>query len=184
MQITGIIGAMDVEVAILRSMMKNARTETVSGIDFIIGSLEGRRVVLARSGVGKVFAALCAQTMILKFGVTEIVNSGVAGTLTPELHIGDVAISTASVQHDMHTTAVGDPVGLISGIITAAASIGGYAYIVEISPTLGSLWQMLMGMALVPLENVWPTILTYSLVAGALVGGLGSMFSIRKHLNV
>ena len=90
MQITGIIGAMDVEVAILRSMMKNARTETVSGIDFIIGSLEGRRVVLARSGVGKVFAALCAQTMILKFGVTEIVNSGVAGTLTPELHIGGI----------------------------------------------------------------------------------------------
>ena len=112
MQITGIIGAMDVEVAILRSMMKNARTETVSGIDFIIGSLEGRRVVLARSGV----AALCAQTMILKFGVTEIVNSGVAGTLTPELHIGDVAISTACVQHDMDTSAVGDPVGLISGI--------------------------------------------------------------------
>ena len=116
MQITGIIGAMDVEVAILRSMMKNARTETVSGIDFIIGSLEGRRVVLARSGVGKVFAALCAQTMILKFGVTEIVNSGVARTLTPELHIGDVAISTACVQHDMDTSAVGDPVGLISGI--------------------------------------------------------------------
>lgn len=116
MQITGIIGAMDVEVAILRSMMKNARTETVSGIDFIIGSLEDRRVVLARSGVGKVFAALCAQTMILKFGVTEIVNSGVAGTLTPELHIGDVAISTACVQHDMDTSAVGDPVGLISGI--------------------------------------------------------------------
>lgn len=116
MQITGIIGAMDVEVAILRSMMKNARTETVSGIDFIIGSLEGRRVVLARSGVGKVFAALCAQTMILKFGVTEIVNSGAAGTLTPELHIGDVAISTACVQHDMDTSAVGDPVGLISGI--------------------------------------------------------------------
>ena len=116
MQITGIIGAMDVEVAILRSMMKNARTETVSGIDFIIGSLEGRRVVLARSGVGKVFAALCAQTMILKFGVTEIFNSGVAGTLTPELHIGDVAISTACVQHDMDTSAVGDPVGLISGI--------------------------------------------------------------------
>ena len=129
MQITGIIGAMDVEVAILRSMMKNARTETVSGIDFIIGSLEGRRVVLARSGVGKVFAALCAQTMILKFGVTEIVNSGVAGTLTPELHIGDVAISTACVQHDMDTSAVGDPVGLISKIadeldrVCAAANV-------------------------------------------------------------
>ena len=48
--------------------------------------------------------------------LAEIVNSGVAGTLTPELHIGDVAISTACVQHDMDTSAVGDPVGLISGI--------------------------------------------------------------------
>ena len=74
--------------------------------------------------------------------------------------------------------------GLLSGILTAAATIGGYAYIVQLSPTLGGLWQMLMGTALVPLENVWPTILTYSLASGALVGGLGSMFSIRKHLNV
>ena len=74
--------------------------------------------------------------------------------------------------------------GLLSGILTAAATIGGYAYIVQLSPTLGGLWQLLMGTALVPLENVWPTILTYSLAGGALVGGLGSMFSIRKHLNV
>ena len=74
--------------------------------------------------------------------------------------------------------------GLLSGILTAAATIGGYAYIVQLSPTLGGLWQMLMGTALVPLENVWPTILTYSLAGGALVGALGSTFSIRKHLNV
>ena len=74
--------------------------------------------------------------------------------------------------------------GLISGAITSAAGIGGYYYIVEASSTFGGLWEMLMGAALVPVENVWPTILTYSLVAGALVGGLGSMFSIRKHLNV
>lgn len=112
----GIIGAMDVEVAILRDAMKNARTETVSGIDFIIGRLENHEVVLARSGVGKVFASLCAQTMVLKYGVRAIVNSGVAGTLTKELHIGDVAIANAAVQHDMDTSAVGDPQGLISGI--------------------------------------------------------------------
>ena len=74
--------------------------------------------------------------------------------------------------------------GLISGAITSAASIGGYYYIVEASSTFGSLWQMLMGAALVPVENVWPTILTYSLAGGALVGALGSTFSIRKHLNV
>ena len=74
--------------------------------------------------------------------------------------------------------------GLISGAITSAAGIGGYYYIVEASSTFGGLWEMLMGAALVPVENVWPTILTYSLASGALVGGLGSMFSIRKHLNV
>ena len=74
--------------------------------------------------------------------------------------------------------------GLISGILTAGVTIGGYAYIVQASSTLGGLWQMLMGTALVPLQNVWPTILTYSLAGGALVGGLGSLFSIRKHLNV
>ena len=74
--------------------------------------------------------------------------------------------------------------GLISGAITSAAGIGGYYYIVEASSAFGSLWQMLMGAALVPVENVWPTILTYSLAGGALVGALGSTFSIRKHLNV
>jgi len=74
--------------------------------------------------------------------------------------------------------------GLISGILTAGVTIGSYAYVVQASSTLGGLWQMLMGTALVPLENVWPTILTYSLAGGTLVGGLGSLFSIRKHLNV
>ena len=74
--------------------------------------------------------------------------------------------------------------GLISGAITSAAGIGGYYYIVEVSSAFGSLWEMLMGAALVPVENVWPTILTYSLAGGALVGALGSTFSIRKHLNV
>ena len=74
--------------------------------------------------------------------------------------------------------------GLISGAITSAAGIGGSYYLVEASSAFGSLWEMLMGAALVPVENVWLTILTYSLAGGALVGALGSTFSIRKHLNV
>lgn len=74
--------------------------------------------------------------------------------------------------------------GLISGVITAAASVGVYSYLVSAASTLGGLWKLLMGTSLVPVANVWPTILTYSLAGGAIVGGLGSMFSIRKHLNV
>ncbi|MGN1209975.1 MAG: 5'-methylthioadenosine/adenosylhomocysteine nucleosidase [Duodenibacillus sp.] len=112
----GIIGAMEVEDAHLRGQMQDARVENVSGIDFYCGRLYGRDVVLAKCGIGKVFAALCAQTMILKFGVRCIVNSGVAGTLTEELHIGDVAVATACVQHDMDTSPLGDPFGLLSGI--------------------------------------------------------------------
>ncbi len=74
--------------------------------------------------------------------------------------------------------------GLISGGLTAAVSIAGYDYLLQASSTLGGLWQMLMGTALVPVANVWQTILVYSLIAGAVAGALGSMFSIRKHLNV
>ena len=74
--------------------------------------------------------------------------------------------------------------GLISGLLAAAVTVGGYSYMVQASDGLGGVWQMIMGQALVPVSAVWPTILTYSLAGGAIVGGLGSMFSIRKHLNV
>ena len=74
--------------------------------------------------------------------------------------------------------------GLISGALTAGVSLAAYSYTVSAAGTLGGLWQLIMGRALVPVANVWPTVVVYSLAGGALVGGLGSMFSIRKHLNV
>ena len=77
-----------------------------------------------------------------------------------------------------------DRPGLISGVLTAAISLGGYSYMVQASDGLGGVWEMIMGQALVPVSAVWSTIIPYSLIGGAVVGGLGSMFSIRKHLNV
>lgn len=112
----GIIAAMDVEMNSLRSLMENTETEVISGIRFVRGTLEGKDVVTAVCGIGKVFAALCAQTMILNYQPQSIVNTGVAGTLTDALTIGSVAVSSAVVQHDMDTSPLGDPVGLISGI--------------------------------------------------------------------
>ncbi|MGN0777354.1 MAG: 5'-methylthioadenosine/adenosylhomocysteine nucleosidase [Candidatus Ventricola sp.] len=112
----GIIAAMDVEMNSLRSYMENTETEIISGIRFVRGSLEGKDVVTAVCGIGKVFAALCAQTMILHYQPQCIINTGVAGTLTDALTIGSIAVSSAVVQHDMDTSALGDPVGLISGI--------------------------------------------------------------------
>ena len=112
----GIIAAMNVEMESLRSHMENTETEVISGIRFVRGTLEGKEVVTAVCGIGKVFAALCAQTMILHYTPDRIINTGVAGTLTDKLDIGSIAVSSAVVQHDMDTSPLGDPVGLISGI--------------------------------------------------------------------
>ena len=112
----GIIAAMNVEMDGLRAHMENPVSETVSGVEFVRGTIEGREVVTAVCGIGKVFAALCAQTMILRYAPEAVINTGVAGTLTDELSIGNLAVSSCVVQHDMDTSAIGDPVGLISGI--------------------------------------------------------------------
>lgn len=112
----GIIGAMELEIARLREMMDEKKEEQISGVRFTVGRLFGRPAVLAVCGIGKTFAALCAQTMILRYNPEMIVNVGVAGTLTDGLSIGDMAIGSFAVCHDMDTSPLGDPVGLISGI--------------------------------------------------------------------
>ena len=112
----GIIAAMNVEMESLRSHMENTETEVISGVTFVRGILEGKEVVTAVCGIGKVFAALCAQTLILRYAPEYIINTGVAGSLSGKLDIASIAVSSAVVQHDMDTSPLGDPVGLISGI--------------------------------------------------------------------
>ena len=112
----GIIGAMQIEVEAICAAMENTITETVGNMTFVCGDLRGKRVVCAKCGIGKVFAAMCAQTMILRYAPDCIINSGVAGTLSESLSIGQIALAEQVVQHDMDTSPIGDPVGLISGI--------------------------------------------------------------------
>ena len=112
----GIIGAMKSEMDEIKARVENPSTETISGMDFIEGTINGTPVVVATSGMGKVSAAICAQAMILKYSPDLMINVGVAGSLTPKLNIGDIAVADAVVQHDMDTTGLGDPLGFISGI--------------------------------------------------------------------
>ncbi|MBO5454659.1 MAG: 5'-methylthioadenosine/adenosylhomocysteine nucleosidase [Clostridia bacterium] len=112
----GIIGAMQVEIDSIVSSIENKKETVVSGVSYFEGSFYGKEVVVACCGVGKVFSGVCAQTMILKFGVDRILNIGVGGTLTDKLNICDLGIASGVVQHDMDTSPLGDPVGLISGI--------------------------------------------------------------------
>lgn len=112
----GIIGAMQMEVDNLKESLENQSTVTVSGVNFVCGNIGEVEVVAAVCGVGKVFAAICAEAMILKFSPDMIINIGVAGTLTRDLSVLDIAVASDVLQHDMDTSAIGDPVGLISGL--------------------------------------------------------------------
>ena len=112
----GVIGAMRPEIDALKPRLQNGGTVTISGIEFVYGELYGMNVVAAQCGVGKVFAAVCAEAMIVRFSPDTVINAGVGGSLTDKLDIGDAGIATAVVQHDMDTTPLGDPKGLISGI--------------------------------------------------------------------
>lgn len=105
--ITGIIGAMDEEIAKLQSLMDIEKTGKIGGMEFFLGQLEGKGIVLVKCGIGKVNAALCAQTLIDKFSVVKIIFTGVAGAAVPELDIGDVVIASDTMYHDVDAGAFG-----------------------------------------------------------------------------
>ncbi|WP_124728046.1 5'-methylthioadenosine/adenosylhomocysteine nucleosidase [Staphylospora marina] len=111
--VTGIIGAMDSEVAKLLEVMTEKETHVIQGITYHRGMLEGVPVVVTRSGVGKVNAAVCTQLLIDRFGVNAVIFTGVAGALHPDLDIGDIVISTDCQQHDIDASVLGFPRGTV-----------------------------------------------------------------------
>lgn len=112
----GIIAAMPLEAERLIAKLDSPEERVVSGVTFTRGKLSGKDVVIAVCGIGKVFAAICAEAMILEYSPELIINTGVGGAVADCLKIFDVVVSADLVQHDMDTTALGDPPGLISGI--------------------------------------------------------------------
>jgi len=113
---TGIIAAMSCEAELILGVMLNKSPRVLCGTTFWCGKIGGEEVVLATCGVGKVFAASCAVSMIMEFAPDRIINTGVAGAVSPEVNKLDTIVGTALVQHDMDTTPLGDDAGLISGI--------------------------------------------------------------------
>jgi adenosylhomocysteine nucleosidase len=111
----GIICAMDVELEKILAMMENEQGEMIGSVVFHKGTIGGTDVVCAVCGVGKVFAAMCTQSMILKYAPDSIINVGVAGALDKRLNIMDVVVADDLVQHDMDVTALGVPRGMILG---------------------------------------------------------------------
>ena len=107
----GIIGAMELEVDTLKSHIDDLKITKKANMKFNEGSLNGVPVVVVRSGIGKVNAALCVRILADKFDVTHIINTGVAGSLRAELDIGDILISTDALYHDVDATIFGYQLG-------------------------------------------------------------------------
>ena len=109
----GIIGAMEEEIAYIKEKMQIVSVKNIVGVDFQIGTMHGKSIVLARSGIGKVNAALCTQVLVDLYGVDYIINIGVAGGVDRELSVGDVVISSEVCQHDFDCTGFGHEPGVI-----------------------------------------------------------------------
>ena len=109
----GIIGAMEEEVAVLKQEMDIEETVDYASMQFCKGTLCGKNVVIVRSGIGKVNAAICAQVLADRFNVDVLINTGIAGSLDAAIDIGDMVISTDLVEHDIDATIFGDPLGQV-----------------------------------------------------------------------
>ena len=103
----GIIGAMDVEIASLRDQMELFDTVEEARMTFYQGRLGSTEIILVKSGVGKVNAAICVQLLADHFQVTHIINTGVAGSLDSRINIGDIVVSADAMYHDVDATIFG-----------------------------------------------------------------------------
>ena len=109
-----LIGAMDSEIELLKKDIKNIKSEKIGEIEYFQGKLEGKDIVLLKTGVGKV-NAIGANTVIREYKVDKIIFTGVAGAIDNSLNIADIVVSEDLVQHDVDLTAFGRPAGLIPG---------------------------------------------------------------------
>ncbi|MFD0048239.1 5'-methylthioadenosine/S-adenosylhomocysteine nucleosidase [Actinomycetes bacterium NPDC127524] len=117
-----IIGAMEEEVTILRDKLENLEQVTIAGSEFNTGMLDGVEVILLKSGIGKVNAAMSTAILLEKFKPDAVINTGSAGGYLPSLNVGDVVISTEVRHHDVDVTIFGYEYGQVPQMPAAFAS--------------------------------------------------------------
>ncbi|WP_316571956.1 5'-methylthioadenosine/S-adenosylhomocysteine nucleosidase [Neobacillus sp. YIM B06451] len=108
-----IIGAMEQEVALLRNNIEGKTREVIAGCEFTLGKMHGVDVILLRSGIGKVNAAMSTAILLERFKPDCVINTGSAGGFDPSLDVGDAVISTEVRHHDVDVTAFGYEYGQV-----------------------------------------------------------------------
>lgn len=111
-----IIGAMEEEVQLLRGMIEAKEVKEIAHVEFTTGSLNGRDVVLLRSGIGKVNAAVATTLLFEHFDIDAVINTGSAGGLHPEANVGDVVVSSGVLYHDVDVTGFNYAYGQVPGM--------------------------------------------------------------------
>ena len=119
----GIIGAMDVEIALLREEMAKAgavKITRIAGMEFNVGTIGNTTVIVVQCGVGMVNAATCAQVLVDRFGVSALLNTGIAGSLDASINIGDIVVADDAANHIMDVCNLGYAAGQTPGLDTLA----------------------------------------------------------------
>src|SRR5699024_6318970 len=110
------IGAMDEEIALLLENMENQKEISVANCLFVQGTMFNKDIVLLKSGIGKVNAAMSTTIMHERFTPSHVINTGSAGGFAEQLEVGDVVISSQVVHHDVDTTAFNYKYGQVPGM--------------------------------------------------------------------
>lgn len=118
----GIIGAMDEEIALLLENITNQKRETIAHTLFVQGKLSGKEVVLLKSGIGKVNAAMATTIMHERYAPSHVINTGSAGGLDENQLVGDIVISSEVVHHDVDATIFEYKYGQVPGMPETFAS--------------------------------------------------------------
>ena len=111
-----IIGAMEEEVSLLRSKLNYLKTQTIAGFEYYLGDIDGTEIVVLRSGIGKVNAAISTTLMLQQYKPDYVINTGSAGGFHADLNVGDIVISSSVCHHDVDGTPFGYEMGQVPGM--------------------------------------------------------------------
>ncbi len=145
----GVIGAMEEEVHLLRASLDSVNTEEVANCEFTSGTYKGQEVVLLKSGIGKVNAAMSTTLLLQKYKPDVIINTGSAGGFDADLEVGAIIISDEVRHHDVDVTVFGYEMGqvpqmpaaflssadLMEHAVKAVEELGEHAYAVGLIAT-------------------------------------------------
>ena len=112
----GIIGAMQEEVAVLKELIESPKIEKIMHVEFTIGTLHGKEVVLLQSGIAKVNVAIATTLLLEKFDISCVINTGSAGGMITDAKVGDIVISESVAYHDVDVTGFGYEWGQVPGL--------------------------------------------------------------------